>query len=377
MRIRKVQYIIFGIVFLCSLFVFWLVIKSQNQDLNDNNLENPYNPSLPPIGSNPDNTAIIELETGSVLDFGTVPNDKETTKKVRVFNRGKSVLSLKDIRTTCACTIGTIPIGQNSIPPNGEGYFIVTIYPARVAGFYSEKTLTIFSNDFKNPITELKVIAKIDPEFICEPDVVDFGTFPKGNIIEQKLHITQKSMDKPLEINKVYEMDIQDITDNDLTFEIIKTKTEEPVEYIISMKIYPHVSPGEFDRKIFLCTNIDRFPEVPIKVKGIVTAPYKINPPFPKPFIVFPQISTEMSNLKKIEITPQSEGDKIEIVSHEIIPDFFTAREVSISNTPGIKIEVVPKTSEKETLAVLKLNIRVNDIEYQDHVLLKTLSSIH
>jgi len=377
MRIKKVQYIIFGIVFLCSLFVFWLVIKSQNQNLQDNDIENPYNPSLPPVGSNPDNTAIIELETGSVLDLGTVPNDKETTKKVKVFNRGKSILSLKDIRTTCACTIGTIPIGQNAIPPNGEGYFIVTLYPARVVGFSSEKTLTIFSNDFKNPVIELKVIAKVDPEFICEPEFVDFGTLPKGKIIEQKLHIKQKSMNKPLEINKVYEKDIQDITDNDLTFEITKTKTEEPVEYTISFKINPYVSPGELDRKIFLSTNIDRFPEVPIKVKGIVTAPYKINPTFPKPFIVFPQISKEISNLKSIEITPQSESDKIEIVSFEIIPDFFTAREVSISNTPGIKIEVVPKTPEKETSAVLKLNLKVNDIEYQDHVLLKTLSSIH
>ncbi|MGC9054074.1 MAG: hypothetical protein ACP5KS_09350, partial [Candidatus Hydrogenedens sp.] len=65
MRIRKVQYIIFGIVLLCSLFVFWLVIKSQNQAHDDKIIENPYNPSLPPIGSNPDNTAIIELETGS------------------------------------------------------------------------------------------------------------------------------------------------------------------------------------------------------------------------------------------------------------------------------------------------------------------------
>ncbi|MGC8737819.1 MAG: DUF1573 domain-containing protein [Candidatus Hydrogenedens sp.] len=377
MRIRKVQYIIFGIVLLCSLFVFWLVIKSQNQAHDDKIIENPYNPSLPPIGSNPDNTAIIELETGSVLDLGTVPNDKETTRKVKVFNRGKSVLNLKDIRTTCACTIGTIPIGQNTIPPDGEGYFLVTLYPTRVAGFVSEKTLTIFSNDFKNPVIELKVIAKIEPEFICEPEVIDFGTFTKGDVVERKLHITQKSMNKPLIINKVYEMDIQDVVDNDLNMEIIQTKSEEPVEYIVLIKINPNVSPGEFVRKLFLSTNIDRFPEVPIKVKGIATAPYKINPSFPKPFIVFPRISKEMPGLQRIEIIPQSESNKIELVSYEINPDYFIAQEVSISNTPGIKIEVVPKILEKELMAVLKLNIRINNTEYHDHVLLKTLSSIH
>ncbi|MGC9054460.1 MAG: DUF1573 domain-containing protein, partial [Candidatus Hydrogenedens sp.] len=318
-----------------------------------------------------------ELETGSVLDLGTVPNDKETTRKVKVFNRGKSVLNLKDIRTTCACTIGTIPIGQNTIPPDGEGYFLVTLYPTRVAGFVSEKTLTIFSNDFKNPVIELKVIAKIEPEFICEPEVIDFGTFTKGDVVERKLHITQKSMNKPLIINKVYEMDIQDVVDNDLNMEIIQTKSEEPVEYIVLIKINPNVSPGEFVRKLFLSTNIDRFPEVPIKVKGIATAPYKINPSFPKPFIVFPRISKEMPGLQRIEIIPQSESNKIELVSYEINPDYFIAQEVSISNTPGIKIEVVPKILEKELMAVLKLNIRINNTEYHDHVLLKTLSSIH
>ncbi len=372
MRILKTQYIIFGIVFLCSIFVFWLVFNSNNSDMEDKNIENPYRPSLPPMGSNPDDTANIELETGTILDLGTVPNDKETIRKVKVFNRGKSVLSLKDIRTTCACTIGTIPIGQNTIPPNGEGYFIVTFHPERVAGFYSEKTLNIFSNDFKNPMIELKVIAKIEPEFICEPEIADFGTLTKGTEAEKKIHITQKTMKKPLEISKIYEKNIPENIENDLTAEIVKVKAEEPVEYLLTIKMNQTVSPGEFTRELFLSTNIDRFPEVPMRIKGTITAPYKINFPFPKPFIVLPSISSEMS--QKIEITPQSEEDKIELVSHEIIPAYFTANVISLDNTSGIKINITPKTPDKESLSILKLYLRVNDKEYYDHVLLKTVS---
>lgn len=372
MRILRTQYIIFGIVLLCSLFVFWLVIKSDNSDVEDKNMESPYRPSLPPVGSNPDDTAILELETSPVLDLGTVPNDKETTKKVKVFNRGKSVLSLKDIRTTCACTIGTIPIGQNTIPPNGEGYFIITFHPERVAGFYSEKTLSIFSNDFKNPMIELKVIARIEPEFTCEPEIVDFGTFAKGSEVEQKIHITQKTMKKSLEISKVYEQNIPEEIENDLIPQIVKIKSEEPIEYILTIKTNQNISPGEFTRELFLSTNIDRFPEVPIRIKGIVTAPYKINFPFPKPFIVLPSISSEMS--RKIEITTQSEGDKIEFISHEIFPAHFTAKVISLENTSGIKIDIIPKTSEKELQAVLKMHFRINGKDYHDHVLLKTVS---
>jgi len=378
MRILKLQYVIFGILFLFSLFVIFIVLRSNNQNIEDRDIEGPYHPSLPPLGTELDNTASIELETGTVLDLGTVPNDKETTRKLKVFNKGKTILSLKDIRTTCACTIGTIPIGQASIPPNGEGYIVISFYPGKVAGFFSEKTLTIFSNDFKNPITDLKVIAKIDPEFICEPESIDFGIFEKGSNIERKIHITQKSMKKPLEINKVYEMNLpNDIVENDLTVVLKKIKSEEPVEYILSIKAEENISPGEFTRELFLSTNIDRFPEVPIRIKGTVTALYKINPSFPKPFIVLPSISTETSNTRNIEILPQSEENTVELISYEIIPDYFTAHLISDKNISGIKINIEPKITEKELLAVLKLKLRVNGIEYQDHVLLKTISLTH
>ncbi len=374
MKVSKIQYIIFSFVLLCSLFVIWLVIKSNNTTTDDNQIESPYRPSLPPVGSNPDETAVIELETGSMLDLGTVPNDKETTRKVRVFNKGKSVLSLKDIRSTCACTIGTIPIGQNTIPPNGEGYFIVTFRPERVAGFHSEKVLTIFSNDFMNPTVELKVVANIEPEFICEPEHIDFGAFNKGTIIEKKVHITQKFFKKPLKIFKVYEMNIPETVENDLSFQIVKVKEEQPVEYNLTIKIGENISPGDFTREIFLSTNIDRFPEVPIRVKGTVTAPYKIEPSFPKPFIVLPPISTETSIAKTIDIAPLSTENKIELVSYEVIPEYFTAHIVSKEDSSEIKINIVPKSYDKELTSVLQLKLRVNNTEYSDHVLLKTVS---
>jgi hypothetical protein len=87
-------------------------------------------------------------------------------------------------------------------------------------------------------------------------------------------------MKKPLEITKVYEMNIPDDIENDLTAEITKIKSDEPVEYLLTVKVNPSISPGEFIREIFLSTNIDRFPEVPIRVKGTAVAPYKIIPAF-------------------------------------------------------------------------------------------------
>ncbi|HOL20588.1 MAG TPA: DUF1573 domain-containing protein [Candidatus Hydrogenedens sp.] len=372
MKIFRTQYIVFSVLFLCCLFVLFIVVKSQQQRSEENQIESPYQPSLPPLGSNQGETAQIELETGSIFDMGTVPNDVETTKKLKVFNRGKAVLSLKDIRTSCACTQGTIPAGQNVIPPNGEGYILITIYPSRVVGFYSEKTLTIFSNDYKNPVLELKVKAHIEPEFIFEPEEVQFGNFQKGTLLEQKIHITQKFMKKPLEIFKIYERNLPENIESDLIPDLVKIKSEEPIEYMLTIKTTPKLSPGEFKREFFLSTNIDRFPEVPLKVKGSVIAPYKINYPFPKPLNIMPTPSNiPMKNI--IEILPETETETIEVISHQFIPDIFTIQNI-LSNTTGLKIEVMPKGIEKGTSGVLDLKLRVNGKEYNEHVLLKTLT---
>jgi hypothetical protein len=61
-----------------------MVFKSQNQNIEQKQIEEPYLPSLPPMGFQSRKYCSIELESGPVFDMGTVPNDKETTKKLKV-----------------------------------------------------------------------------------------------------------------------------------------------------------------------------------------------------------------------------------------------------------------------------------------------------
>lgn len=340
-------------------------------------LEEPLTslPSLPPLGDDEGKVPRIELEYGNEFDMGTVPNHTETTKSVKVFNRGQATLNLRDIKTSCACTQGLIPIGQSIIPPGGEGYFNVTIYPKRITGFYSEKILTIFSNDPKNPALELRVKASVSPEFTMEPPSVDFGEFSKGEKRNQKVIITQKDMKQPLEITHIKEFGVPDEVDNNIRFSIEKISDQEPVQYSITIEVTPSISPGEFTREFFIHSNIERQVPVPIKITGKVNAPYTIEPTFPKPLILIPIKHGEISLTKSIIIHPI---ESVEVKQISIAPDIFEAKLIPpTGEDKQITIQVLPKTTEKEKFAILNLLINHNGQEYTDVVLLKTVSILN
>ncbi len=367
MKISKTQYLVVGVVILFAFLVIVLITIGKN---DSEEVLPPFQSeglaSLPPVGENFEQTAQIELETGNKYDFGIIPNDKETTKKVKVYNKGKGPLNLRFIQTSCACTQGTIPPGQEVIPPGGEGYILVTVYPSKVAGFYSEKVLTIYSNDPKNSPFELKVIARINPEFLIEPEDINFGELPKGSTKEISVTITQQNMPKPLEIYKIYESGVPDYIQNNITATLKKVEGKEPIQYLLTFKIEPFIAPVEMNRTFFISTNIDRYPEVPIKIKGKIIAPYKLNVNFPQPITL---ISSSKETSKELIIEPTEENEHIEIVSYEVEPNIFSA--TPHTEDGKVIFNITTQHTPNETYGILKINLTIKGQPYEERALLK------
>ncbi|HEX71813.1 MAG TPA: DUF1573 domain-containing protein, partial [Candidatus Hydrogenedentes bacterium] len=117
-------------------------------------------------------------------------NTANTEHRLKVFNHGKAPLRIFDIKTTCAaCTIGFMPPERAVIPPGGESHIEVVFIPRGVHGFFSHKTLTIYSNDPKQPALMVNVKASVDPEFALEPEEIDFGTLQKGEIPQKTMYM--------------------------------------------------------------------------------------------------------------------------------------------------------------------------------------------
>jgi len=122
--------------------------------------------------------ARIELEPSGDYYMGTIANDAMGYGEIKVHNRGKLPLEVKEIKTTCACTQGQML--TNPVPPGETGILKVGVNPWRVPDFESTKTLTLDTNDPQNAQISIEVRADIDPEFEVVPRNPDFGRIQKG-----------------------------------------------------------------------------------------------------------------------------------------------------------------------------------------------------
>jgi uncharacterized cupredoxin-like copper-binding protein len=94
-------------------------------------------------------------------DFGKVSEGKKVEYTFKVVNKGNSVLTIKDIKTSCGCTAALL--SQEKLEPGQEGTLKVELDTKNRKGKMS-RTITITSNDPKEPKKILTVYADITKE---------------------------------------------------------------------------------------------------------------------------------------------------------------------------------------------------------------------
>ncbi len=250
--------------------------------------------SLPPIDAEQDLVPVIAVETQD-LDLGTVSNTANTEHRLKVFNHGKVPLRITDIKTSCAaCTVGYIPSEKAVIPPGGESFMEIIFMPRGVPGFFSHKTLTIFSNDPNQPVLTVNVTASVDPEFALEPEEIDFGVLEKGETPHKTMLLRQ------LREARVELLDVSEFGPNPeekesetfhFSFEALPESewtVPDKAEYRITVAPSPLLPPGTFHQRFTISTNVERIPVLWAFAKGEVIAPYTVEPTHPKRLMLTP-----------------------------------------------------------------------------------------
>lgn len=87
-----------------------------------------------------------------IIDYGRVDQHSNGTRVFEFTNVGKSPLIIKDIKTSCDCTIPKIP--KEPILPGEKGTIEVVYDTSKLGGFY--KMITIFSNS-KTKVYQIKI----------------------------------------------------------------------------------------------------------------------------------------------------------------------------------------------------------------------------
>ncbi len=289
MRLRA-GHIVLALVVLVTAFVVAVTTRVPSGDpASDAGVD----ATLPPAGSAPDEMAVIDIDRE--MDFGIVSRTETTHGTLAVCNRGKRPLAIRDIQTSCACTRGELPPGKNVIPPGECADVRVSIYPNRIFGFKSVKTLTFMSNDPANPSVTVTVSATVDPEFSLDPETLDFGTVEKGTETRRTLRLATLT-EAPVTVTAAGDR-MPDAADTappgPWRHEIEKVpeadwKVPGKPEWLIHVTLEDWAAPGPIESAVFLSTDVKRFPHFRVPVAGEVRAPYTLTPDIPGGVLALP-----------------------------------------------------------------------------------------
>jgi len=272
------------------------------------NVQSPQAGELPPAKpQEPTGPApLMVLEPPKTLDLGTIPRQGVTTGEIKVHNKGEGTLHITKVQSSCGCTKAKIDEKAKVVPPGGTSIITVTADPNRIPGFESRKTVTVMSDDPKNPRVQLSVLAKIDPEFALEPRDIEFGEIRKGAASTETMVLRQLS-DEPIEVTEVMSFGAAS-KGLQLAFEKRaegQWATPGRPEYAISVGLPEDAPLGGYTGRFAIKTTCKRVKQITCSATAKITSFYSIHPPPPRPLMVHNRTQGPGSGPAKATITAE------------------------------------------------------------------------
>jgi len=123
-------------------------------------------------------------------DFGKIYRGETAEHIFIIRNRGSAPLEIKNVRSTCGCTVTTI--GKRNLEPQESTELTAVFDSGRYRGEVI-KNIYIYSNDPENPIKKLSVRADVRVDLEIRPSIVYFAGLKEGEKVERNLIIKNYS----------------------------------------------------------------------------------------------------------------------------------------------------------------------------------------
>ncbi len=94
-----------------------------------------------------------------VFDLGRIKQTSGATKILSVSNTGKKPLLIREIQSNCTCTV--VSITSKTIKPGGSAEIKIIFNPEERKGT-QQKSITLYSNDPKNPVQRITFSAYVE-----------------------------------------------------------------------------------------------------------------------------------------------------------------------------------------------------------------------
>ena len=125
-----------------------------------------------------------------IIDFGEIESGRVINLKFEFTNDGNTTLVIKNIRTSCGCTVTQIE--KKEYKPGENGKVPVKFFSQGYSGKIV-KTITVITNDKTNQYTRLKITGKVILKNFASikifPDRVNFNDIKIGEKYSKKISI--------------------------------------------------------------------------------------------------------------------------------------------------------------------------------------------
>ena len=208
------------------------------------------------------------------LDFGLVFSGDTNERLVQIKNTGATPLSILSAKSTCGCI--AVEVGEKEVAPQSSADVRIWLALENYSPEAVDGSVILETNDPATPRQEITVTAKLQPELVVEPGMLDFGRVRRGQAYSQTLLVRQNGRRK-LEITGVDSS--PGITATCKAVETPDAAEDSPKAYEIDVTLEPALEKGTFSGRLTLFTNIARASKLPVEVRAeFVGIEYSITP---------------------------------------------------------------------------------------------------
>jgi len=203
-----------------------------------------------------------------VHDFGTVEQGAHVDHSFRIRNVGDQALRLDHVKSTCGCTIGSLP-GQD-VAPGATAFVTVSLDTARLAG-QTTKTVTVYTNDPDVPVQPLALTGTVRSDLVLSPTPLYVGHVRAGEPIRREILVRPGRPDGSAQVSLVE-------TDGPAVRASIEPGPDAGTQRVV-VDLPPDLPPGRFDGAVTLRTTSATQPVVTVPVFGTVDSDVAVLPP--------------------------------------------------------------------------------------------------
>jgi hypothetical protein len=225
----------------------------------------------------------------SELDLGAAEYGAEITTKVSFSNAGSELLRVKDLRSSCTCTVGTLE--KKEYQPGEAGQIELKYRALRMPGEEVRQSLLVETNDPTQPLSRVVVKSTMKPSLAIIPREVNLGAIRPGEAPRVKLTVASVGELGAFRIEAVEadlgakDVQVSDLKSRARTAAATPEDVDAPLHtiggsaYEVHLTLPPRPTTGPVSGQITVRTTSEESPIIRVPVSGNVVSDFRVDPP--------------------------------------------------------------------------------------------------